>query len=410
MLRGSSASLREAGGTNLSSEEIHEQHKAKYQVPTPAELTFMQIALATGYTIYLLTAWLNAATLHKVLFPQCTNHWMSWNFLGPYISIGCTSSILVFWTFPIFCCHVLLLFLYRDLIRERIYYVMFQHRVQIDYMNITFFRALSVRLLLVFTFLAAAMYPFTSNVTIRSFILTIPYWAPVVSFLALMYANWDLEARLMSVAKFIEEDVEWAGEHLKESIFLRDYLAEEAFHKVREELDKEKPAPAISTGEYIFRIVEKSEEMMDAFDNDADLKKWRKGLKKNASTTIFHSVSPWYWGYQFLYSPYLVDKTAKDFQFWFRIYLMWSVLLTLILLFFSASTVLTILYQQDVVPDLPFHWVDWLAFKSSDDAGSQSHQGIASLVSGLARGGVGDAHPPSFIQFMHPLHPWGPAQ
>merc|ERR1719191_1583664 len=103
-------------------------------------------------------------------------------------------------------------------------------------MNISFFQALSVRLMLIWCCICLTMYPLTGSMGPKSFLQTLPFWIPVFSFWGMLYSQWDLETRLVSVAKFVENDVEWAGEHVRNSFFLRDYMAERAFHKVHKQL------------------------------------------------------------------------------------------------------------------------------------------------------------------------------
>merc|ERR1719482_2289953 len=83
------------------------------------------------------------------------------------MSMGCVGSIMIYWTFPLFCCQVLLLYFYRDLLQTRMYYMMFAHQVHLDFMNIPFFSALSVRMMLGWMLLSFAMYPLAGVVTFR---------------------------------------------------------------------------------------------------------------------------------------------------------------------------------------------------------------------------------------------------
>lgn len=390
MIHGKSSNILEAEHV----EEMQKSGKKKYHAPTPCELSLMQVALSFGYTAYLITAWFSAATLHKVLFPVCSDYWASSGIFGPYLSVGCVFSIWVYWTFPILCCHILLLYFYRDLLQTRIYYVMFEYRVQLDFMNIGFFQAASVRLILLCFLATLLMYPLTGNLTFRSCLQTFPYWIPLASFIGMLYTQWDLETRLVSVAKLVEKDIEWAGRHIQESFFLRDYIAEEAFRRVAQELDKQKPAPSLSTGEYIVKIAEMAERMHEEVGSSKEEKKaWRTELKNKASKTVFHAVSPWYWGNRFLYSPYLVDDAAKNFHFWYRIYFLFTIVMNLLLLFVGVSTVLTILHHQGFITYLPVNWVNWLAVDWKLQAGST----LGKFLS------VSHA---SFMQFVHPLTPW----
>ena len=243
------------------------------------------------------------------------------------------------------------------------YYEFFRHQVFIDFTNVSFLDALPVRLMLAWCVLCFAMYPLTGTTKLFGILQTLPFWFPLLSRFVLLYFQWDLEKRLVSVAKLVENDIEWASNHVKNSFFLRDYVAEEAFRKVQKHLDKQKPAPELTTGEYIFQIAYKAENLHEKHLHDES--SHVSELQSKASTTIFHAISPWYWVNQFLYSPYLVDTRAQRFQFWFRIYVVFTIALMLILIFLSVSTILTLLSMQGVLPELPFNWIDWMAFGSS---------------------------------------------
>merc|ERR1719161_1661722 len=283
----------------------------KFDVPTSAQLVMTQILMTLGYMAYMMSSWLDTAMRHKELFPVCNEYWASSHFFLPLMSSACVSSILIYWTFPIFCCLVLLMFFYRDLLLTQMYYVMFAHQVHLDFRNISFFGAVSVRIMLSWCVLCVLMYPLTGTTGVHGILQTLPFWMPVISFGVMLYSTWDLEKRLVSVAKLVENDVEWAGNHVKNSFFLRDYIAEKALHQVRQVLDKQEPPPALQTGEYIQAICAAAEEdhrkhLHDEVEHD-------ENLKRRSHITIFYAVSPWYWMRKFLYCNYLVDKRAKNF-------------------------------------------------------------------------------------------------
>merc|ERR1719281_2424367 len=94
--------------------------------------------------------------------------------------------------------------------------------------------------------LATAIYPMTGNMTLHALMVTLPYWSPILSFSCMLIMTWDLERRLLSVAKLVEEDVEWANEHMVNSYFLKDFVAEAAFEHVHKRLKRTEPMPQIS--------------------------------------------------------------------------------------------------------------------------------------------------------------------
>jgi hypothetical protein len=251
------------------------------------------------------------------------------------------------------------MYTYRDLLLTRMYYVMFVHQVHIDIRNIQFFHAVSVRIMLGWCVLCVLVYPLTGTGILR----TLPFWMPVMSFGAMLYSQWDLEKRLLSVAKVVENDVQWAGNHVKNSFFLRDYIAEKALHQLGQVLAKQKPAPKFSTGDYILQIAAEAEKIQNV-TNPARLHALKRSLRREASTTLFHAMSPRYWVCEFLYSPYLVDASAQNFQAWFRYYYLFTVVCMLLLAFLCWSTILTVFAMQKIMyipPSLNFNWINWIA-------------------------------------------------
>lgn len=264
--------------------------------------------------------------------------------------MGCFTTSLLFWTFPLFCCIVLLLYFYRDLLHTRLYYEMFAHRVHIDFMNIGFFQSFMVQIMIAWWLCTLLKYPLTGTLTFQRILLTLPFWIPVASFTAMLYTQWDLESRLLTVAKFVETDVEWANEHMAVSYFIRDYEAEVAYKNVAIELNKEKPAPRLDTGELIAKIINEAARMNDAGE-EAD--------ENQASKTILDSWLPSYWVKQLLYSPYLHDKHAQNFHTWYRMYFIFTCVMILILLVLATMTVITLLKDQALIAESIV--TDWLA-------------------------------------------------
>jgi hypothetical protein len=329
----------------LTSDEA-ECARGKFEFPTSQQLCFLQIALSFGYVAYMLTSWLDTSMRQRIIFPVCREYWGS-HLMADWLIPGCIGSILMFWLFPIFCSMILLLYLYRDLLQTRIYYIMLAHQVHLDFTNVGFFNALSVRIMLIWCLLCLLMYPLAGVVTFYGFLQTLPFWIPVISFGTMLYSQWDIEKRLVSVAKLVEVDIEWAGNHVKNSFFLRDYIAERAFHKVRKEFDNQKPAPQLESGEYIQAIcaaaeVDHRKHLHDEVEHD-------RTLKKRAHITIFYAVSPWYWMRQFLYCNYLVDHRAKNFHFWFSVYFAFTCFLTLFLTILTVATVITHFETQGLI-------------------------------------------------------------
>merc|ERR1719235_1897263 len=109
------------------------------------------------------------------------------------------------------------------------------------------------------------MYPMSGNMfsfakTMFAFKITISYWLPLFSFLGLLYASWDLESRLLSLSKYVEREFDQAKDHMGNSVFMRDHLAEFAFRDVKSHA--ESCQKVHTTGSYIRAIVKRAQGLL----------------------------------------------------------------------------------------------------------------------------------------------------
>lgn len=218
-------------------EDEAERNQSHYQVPTSRDLCIMQLGLSFGYICYVLTAWVYVSFMHEKLFPQCIHVWSHQELARGFLVNSCVISTYMYWTFPLVCAIVTLLLFYRDLMHTRIWYEMLGHKVLLNFTNVGFLQHTKVRLMLFWGLFGSTMYFFAAVGTQEAIEFTIPYWIPVFSFLGLLYTSWDLEDRLLSLPKFVENDPEWAKQYHMECYFIQDHVASTAFHKVHKRLN-----------------------------------------------------------------------------------------------------------------------------------------------------------------------------
>jgi len=318
----------------VTNEEEAEKLRHHFDYPEIHALTFLQIGMSLGYCAYTATAWLYIGSVRHEVFPHCDEVWTE-----PGLRWGCEATVLAFWTFPLFCCFFLLCFFFRDLLCTRLYYEMLIHNVFLDYENVEFWQSSAVRVMVAYLFLALLMYPFSHAMySLRKIELTFAYWLPVLSFLGLLYTSWDLETRLLSLAKYVEREFGEAKAHIAKSVFIRDYLCEVAFEDVQKHaLDAGK---IHTTGSYIRAIVKRAQGLIDA-NAPPPLK----------ARSIFHSrflvvFSNAYWVPRLLYCPSLDDYRARRFRKWFRLYKAYTYFLLVFLAYLIFSTVVSHLWHQ----------------------------------------------------------------
>lgn len=241
-------------------------------------------------------------------------------------------------------------------------------------MNVGFFQSPAVQIMLGWMVLCLLMYPMTSALTVKGILVTLPFWIPVISFGAMLFCQWDLETRLVSVAKFVEHDVDWASKHMRESYFLRDYVAEAALRNVIARLEKQEVMPKLTMGEYIALIADEAESMhANGEEPDETL----------ASKTVFAAWSSRYWVKLVVYSDYVVDEEAVTFRWWFSLYKAFTILLIVFFLALCFITVVTHMYQQGVIASSVLtEWInlDILSIMPKSVPGTSQANAVAATV------------------------------
>merc|ERR1719321_137567 len=291
--------------------------------------------MSLGYSGYVMTAWLYIGAVRHDVFPNCNEVWpFSHEMQGV-----CEFSVLAFWTYPIFC--------YRDLLCTRLYYEMLCHNVFLDLENVDFFESRAVRLLLFWMCTGVLMYPATGNLHFSGMKATVAYWIPVLSFLGMLYASWDLETRLLSLAKYVEREFDDAKVHMQNSVFIRDYFCKKAFERVRDSSRRVKKIH--TTGSYIKSIIKMAEKMATTE------KQWTgeaEAVIENEAAgydSFFVAFSNKYWVSDFLHCPALEDKRATKFRRWLSIYMVYTFMLMGLFVYLAIATVISHLHHQGLL-------------------------------------------------------------
>lgn len=327
----------------VTDERVAEEIRSHFDYPPIKTLCFIQIGMSLGYIAYTTTAWLYIGSVRHDIFPECRSVWMD-----PLFRWACETTVLAFWTFPLFCCFFLLCFYYRDLLCTRLYYEMLAHNVFLDFENVEFTDSSAVRVMLVWMVVALCMYPMSGTAVLLSFKvykMTVPYWLPLGSFLGLLYASWDLESRLLSLSKYVEREFDMAKDHMGNSVFIRDHLCEFAFRDAQKHaMDNGK---VHSTGSYIRAIVKRAQALIEEV-NAEEL------AQKGKGRSILHSrflvvFSNDYWVSNLLYCPTLDDDRAMQFRRWFKLYKGYTYMLLVFLLYLMVATVITHLHLQHIL-------------------------------------------------------------
>jgi hypothetical protein len=156
---------------------------------------------------------------------------------------------------------------------------------------------------------------------------TIPYWIPVVSFLGMLYTSWDLEVSLISVAKYVEEDLEWSQQHLLQTYVVRDFVAQATWKKLK----KERKLPDKLDMAALLKVLAEDVAVMQ-----------KDGQSEAKNPFLLDVLSGDYWVTDLLYYEHLEDSRTSGFHSWFVVFKWFVFFCTIIVLYLFTCTVFSV--------------------------------------------------------------------
>lgn len=319
----------------IENEDEAEIARHRFTYPTAFEMIALQAVGTLSYLGYVGTSWLYCSFQRDKLFPDCGTMWPD----NVLLRGTCEGSFIIFWTFPLFCCMVLLMLSYRDVLHTRIWFECLAHKVLLDFENVCVYESPCIQVMIGYAVLTLPFYYFAHNLEIGAFLATLPYWIPLVSYSFILVSNWDLETRLLSLAKFVEFDPAWSFHHVNHCFFLRDFVAKEAYFNVcnRREIDDIR-----TTGSLIRAVTEEASGM---WERDDELKE-----TNFYNTDIHYSLLRNYWVTNLLWNENLQDARAIKFRRYFRIFTIYNGFMFALLFYLYISTIISHLHARKVMP------------------------------------------------------------
>jgi hypothetical protein len=331
-------------------------------VPTVTETFLRNFGITLAYEVYLLTAWFYCGAVQERIFPSCSKAWPN----SPVGYTSCQAAALLFWTFPLYCSMLTVVVFFWDFLRTELFYQLMGHNVLIDYQNVSFWQAPSVRSAFAWMFLGCSTYFLSGEFDFDRVKLTLPYWVPVLSFGLLFLTSWDTETHLMSLQTYVEKDFESAVHHLGSCVFLRDYLVREGITAQSEDIQASTyfRVPE-SSGEYIHSLVKAIEKL--EFKDNKIMDRMKSTIASRAQTdteTVFESVSSSYWISEFIAKLRSVDEPrCVSLRRCFGCYRFLVVILICLNLYMLVDTVLQHLRYRGEL-DTGVSWLDsWLGIE-----------------------------------------------
>lgn len=356
-----------------------EKNESHYEVPTARDLTITQMVTSLTYVMNTLTAWVFCTYTRDILFPVCAEVWPE----SPWLSRLCVGSTFFFWTFPLFGSLCVTALFYRDLLHIRIWYEMLAHRALLNFRSPSFLQHNKVRLMFLWLLLGACMYPFAGKLNWASLEMTLPYWFPALSLMGLLYTNWDLETRLLSLTKFVEEDPDWAKQYHTQCYFIQDHIAAHAFHNMRRTMqlctarDDALSTPSTTqTGTRSDRTASEAGRFESTIKHrhttggmimmmleEATRMQQRGEEVKDYDHGYFDTFRTSYWVRAFLHAEHLEDERAARFVVWYRVYTVYSFILLFLCSYLFLATTMShmihqgMLHESFVTRAMSVHWL-----------------------------------------------------
>jgi|Transcript_49904 hypothetical protein len=282
----------------------------KFDCPQPWYLALLAMAMSAMTTMTVAGSLFFVLAAPEKVSPHC--HELEWK----SSRYTCTFSAACFWTYPVVCCLFVVLVFAKNLVDQRVYYEFLLHKVIIgfDRANPFAYKVVIVLLLYAICAFSALIWLHTSDHPddgLNCLYSSAAYISPIVSFLAVILAQWSIQGKLITLPNFLE-DYRWGVEHLRESHSYHVDSVHVGYNCVEKALDKCNISTL--TTPHMIALVEHYTKVA--------------GSVTETATHEEHEVVYWQW--RLLFNPRLQDDRAQSFRNWALGYFI-SVILAILL-------------------------------------------------------------------------------
>jgi len=323
----------------------------KFDCPQPWFLALLTVAMSAMTSITVAGALFFLLAAPEKVSPHCYNRNSA---VARYF---CTASTVCFWTYPVVCCLFVVLVFAKNLVDQRVYYEFLLHKVIIGYGKAKPWQSPVVLMLLAYAMCAFSSLVWHSmsqvQVEVSHIYSSLAYITPIISFLAVILAQWSIQGKLVTLPNFME-NYDWAVKHLNGS---KCHFVDNvhAGYNVLELVLEKTTDEQLDTG----RLVALVEHYTNTVDNvaratavaraleDADLeaKPAETVYSRKNSGPRLASISEAdqklvadaanvkeyvYWQVRLLFNPRLQDDRSQNFRNWALAYMI-SVILAVVL-------------------------------------------------------------------------------
>lgn len=316
----------------------------------------------------------------------------------------CTVSTVCFWTYPVVCCLFVVLVYAKNLVDQRLYYEFLLHKVVIGYGRVQAWKLPVVLMLLFYAvcaFSALVWHSLSqSQIEISHVYSSLAYITPIISFLAVIFAQWSIQGKLVTLPNFLE-DYNWAIQHLHAShcYYVDDVRAgyralEVALEKTDEHL---KTPRLVALVEHYTKLVVDSRSADDDVEAiggqpQEGIEKTKQGTKaliSEAERKLFANAQIEdreyvYWQFRLLFNPRLQDDRSQNFRNWALAYMVTVMLAVILSVYLYICCLVTCLeIERVLVPGTPaFTYMHHFSLRP--DLGHSSHKSLKQMAASAA--------------------------
>jgi len=347
----------------VESEVIADEEK--FDCPQPWFLALLTVAMSAMTSITVAGSLFFVLAAPEKVSPRCYEH------PEYYKRMLCTLSSVAFWTYPVVCCLFVVLLFAKNLVDQRTYYEFLLHKVIIGYGRNPPHKQPTVLLLLLYAvaaFSALVWYAAAqTGVMVGHVYASLAYITPIISFLAVIFAQWSIQGKLITLPNFLE-DYDWAVAHLNQCRCYPVEVCHTAYLMLENDLDNSDET--VDTARMIALVEEYSKKVQSAatprvedVEEGGEATKVEKPLKhghmeiseaeKQLMASFEETKEYVYWEVRMLFNPRLQDDRSHSFRNWALAYMVTVVFAILLSVYIFSCCLITCLEIERVLtPDM----------------------------------------------------------
>lgn len=347
----------------------------KFDCPQPWYLALLTAAMSAMTSITVAGALFFLLAAPEKVSPHCYKR------SSALTRSFCTASTVCFWTYPVVCCLFVVLVYAKNLVDQRVYYEFLLHKVVIGYGKAKPWEQPVVLMLLFYAMCAFSALVWHSmaqvQIEVSHVYSSLAYITPIISFLAVILAQWSIQGKLVTLPNFME-NYDWAVNHLNDcrcyyvdNVHTGYNALELVLEKTTDEL-LDTPRLVALVEHYtqkVDRVAKITADMPTLEDTDVEAKPVhysrdgpssphsRRSPPSSPSSKADHKLVAeasrtkeyFYWQVRLLFNPRLQDDRSQNFRNWALAYMVTVILAVLLSVYVYACCLITCLEIERVL-------------------------------------------------------------